>query len=1024
MKKQRVLIQRLMIIPLMLLFILAVYGLKVPNPMIILIIPVIYFTYSDGYVSGALSGVTTILYVCYFFLIKTGDPAGGYKTITIVLAVISIIVLVGKLKAREQRNVTELKRRGDALAYMATTDKLTGASNRHAFFELANTIYENGRQLGQPISLLFIDIDYFKQINDRYGHVFGDAVLARLSETLRNCLRSGDVNCRYGGEEFLLLLANADGDAAQIVANRIMEQVRMIRFKEYPDFCFTVSIGVSSMIPTDPPGIDCLIRSADNAMYQAKQAGRDQIAVEHPRLGEDSAACRPLRPCFASAISGENACASAEESYLMQDNLLHALDQMLELVYVVDIETYELLYINSAGREKYGIGNPSSGKCYQLIQGMDAPCSFCVNDRLSYESVYTWEFTNPMLGRHFLLRDRLVYWSGRKARMQIATDITEMEGERSTLQRLLESEQVIRECISMLYQAKTLDEAMEKVLLRAGEYSGADRAYFFLLSGDTLILENQWCSSRLLPNLRIQKIELPHFLRLWSLFGNKECILIQDREQLRSLDMELYQAFQRQKIKNIVFMPLEQEGKLLGVWGIENPSVEKAQSIAPMLLSLRYFLLSTMQRVRYEALLEKLSFEDSLTGLYNRNRYLQDISSPEAIENIGVVCISVNGMKLLNDTLGHAFGDQILIKCAQKIKETFSSGLSYRMNGDEFVVLCREIPQERFEQQVRTFKAQCSDSQDCRVAVGYHWAEQAEGVETLTHEAEAWMYEDKMKYYRKSLPNDRYRHYNDDVCRLTEPGALEKRIEEGYFSIYLQPKVSFEDRMMTGTEALIRYRQEDGTVITPSQFLPVLEDAKLIGLLDFFVFDRICAMLAQWIGEGRAVVPVSVNFSRYTLAEQDFLSRLQKIFGSYSIEKKWIIIEVTESVKGVEGMNLLSLIDNLRSAGFSVSIDDFGVDFANLSLFSSANFDELKLDKALVGGVATNQKMRLVVESIVNICRRTGIRVVAEGVETEEQFDILRRNGCEQAQGYLFSQPIPIQEYEENFLPFPVSLIR
>ncbi|MGX8702558.1 diguanylate cyclase [Caproiciproducens sp.] len=1021
MKKQRVWWQRLLSVPLMIFFILAVYGLKVPNPMILLIIPVVYFTYSDGYVSGALSGATSIAYAFYFFLVKTADPAGGYKAITIVLAVVSIILLVGKLKAREQRNVTELKRHEKTLAHMAMTDELTGASNRHAFFELANTIYENSRRLGQPISLLFIDIDYFKQINDCYGHVFGDAVLARLSQTLENCLRSGDVNCRYGGEEFLLLLAGADGDASRLVARRIMDRVRMIRFEEVPDFRFTISIGVSSMIPVDPPGIDLLIRSADNAMYQAKQAGRNQIAVENPEPDKEIDACS-LRPLSVSAGSRGDACAPVEVSDPIQDILLQILEQMLEIVSVVDADTHEILYVNSAAREKYGIADLKNRKCYQLIQGLDKPCAFCVNGRLSYDSVYTWNFTNQKTGRHFLLRDRLVYWSGRKARLEIATDITETEEERHTLESLLESEQVVRECMGMLYSAKTMDEAMEKVLRRTGEYSGADRACFYSLSGEAFILANQWCAPQLSPDLRKQKAALADFHRLWSLFGNKECVLIEDTEQLRPLDRKLYQSFLKQKIKNIVLIPLERDGKLLGLWGVENPLLGKAHGIASSLLSLHYFLLSTMQRVRYETLLKKLSFEDSLTGLRNRNRCLRDIADLGAAPNTGVVSVSMNEMKRLNDTLGHACGDQILRNCADRIRETFPSGLSYRVNGDEFIVLCREIPQKRFEQQVRTFMMDCTVSQDCHAAIGYHWTEQAENVRSLIREAEAWMYEDKKRYYRKILPSDRYRHYNDDVFCLTEPGALKKRMEEGCFVVYLQPKVSFKNRIMSGAEALIRYRQEDGTVIAPAQFLPVLEDAKLIGVVDFFVFDRICAMLAQWIGEGRAVVPISVNFSRYTMAEQDFLSRLQEVFGRYSIEKKWVIIEVTESVKGVEDMNLLTLIDSLRAAGFSISIDDFGVDFANLSLFSSANFDELKLDKALVDSVLTNQKAQLVIESIVSICRKMGICVVAEGVETEEQFDILRQNGCEQAQGYLFSKPIPIGEYVEKYMTVPAEI--
>ena len=1021
MKKQRIWIRRMLIVPLMFFFIVAVYSFEVPNPMIILIIPVVYFTYSDGYISGTLSGATAILYAIYFFLVKTNDPAGGYKVGTIVLAITAIIVLVGKLKAREEKNITELKRRGDALVHMATTDKLTGASNRHAFFDIANTICENSRQFSTPVSLLFIDIDHFKQINDQYGHGFGDAVLSKLSDTLLRCLRSSDVNCRYGGEEFVLLLSNANGDAAQLVAHRIMEQVREMRFEEHPDFRLTVSIGVSSMVPSAPPEIDLLIRSADNAMYRAKQTGRDRIVVGHLEQSTDGSE-RPCHLRFVPISCGGNVDASEEENYLTKDILLHAIDQMLELVYVVDTETYELLYINSAGREKYGIGDIHSARCYQLMQGLDEPCSFCLNDRLNFDSVYTWEFTNKMLGRHFLLRDRLVHWNGRKARMQIATDITEQEDERNTLKNLLEAERVVRECVRLLYKTECLDDAMGSVLRCAGEYLGADRAYFFLLSGDTLVSANEWCASQLPAGIRVQKVKLHDFNRLWSLFGNKECVIIEDIEQMKSLDVEVYQAFSRQEIKNVVFIPLEQDGNLLGLWGMDNPSLEKVRSIAPLLLSLRYFLLSTMKRIEYEERLVTLSFEDSLTGLRNRNCYLQDIANVETVKNTGVVYITINEMKNLNDTYGHDYGDQILTGCADRIKETYPSGIAYRVGGDEFVVICRDVPQEQFEQHVQAFKANCTVSQDCHAAIGYHWAEQGEDIQGLIHKAEAWMYQDKKGHYRKSLPSDRYRHYNDDVFCLTEPGSLKKSLAEGRFLIYLQPKISFSDRRVSGAEALVRYRQEDGEIITPAQFLPVLEDAKLIGILDFFVFDRVCKMLARWISEGKEVVPISVNFSRYTLAEQDFLARLQEVLINYPIEKKWVIIEVTESVKGIEGMNLLALIDSLRAAGFIVSIDDFGVNFANLSLFSSANFDELKIDKALVGSIVTNQKTQMVIESIANICFRMGIQVVTEGVETEEQFRVLKQIGCDQAQGYLFSKPLPIQEYEERFLHLPASL--
>jgi diguanylate cyclase (GGDEF)-like protein len=252
--------------------------------MMILIIPVVYFTYSDGYANGVLSGSMAIIYSVYFFLMKTADPAGMVKIITIVLAVSTIILLIGRLKARAEKNVKELGRVNDLLMLMATTDKLTGAPNRYDFFNKAAVLYDHSMQMRSPLSILFIDVDHFKQVNDVFGHLFGDGVLVRLWEIIHKCLRDDDLCCRYGGEEFVVLLLCADCNTAQFVAQRIMHEARQTHFQEKPDFHFSVSIGISSGTPSPPHNLDDYIKTADNAMYQAKSAGRNCIVLSG--LGE------------------------------------------------------------------------------------------------------------------------------------------------------------------------------------------------------------------------------------------------------------------------------------------------------------------------------------------------------------------------------------------------------------------------------------------------------------------------------------------------------------------------------------------------------------------------------------------------------------------------------------------------------------------------------------------------------------------------------------------------------------------
>lgn len=166
-----------------------------------------------------------------------------------------------------------------ALLLMATTDRLTGATNRHAFLDAAAVVYRNSSLCRIAVAVLFMDIDRFKQVNDTFGHAFGDVVLARFAALIDKCLRGGDLSCRYGGEEFVVLLPNTDRAAAERVAGRIMNEVRRARFDEQPDFSFTVSIGVFSGIPSPCLGMNAAIRIADEAMYQAKHSGRDQVVV-------------------------------------------------------------------------------------------------------------------------------------------------------------------------------------------------------------------------------------------------------------------------------------------------------------------------------------------------------------------------------------------------------------------------------------------------------------------------------------------------------------------------------------------------------------------------------------------------------------------------------------------------------------------------------------------------------------------------------------------------------------------------
>ena len=694
------------------------------------------------------------------------------------------------------------------------------------------------------------------------------------------------------------------------------------------------------------------------------------------------------------------------------------MNEIPELVYVSDLENYDLLLVNTAGRETFHLKDSQGLKCYQALQGRDAPCPFCTNARLNTETPYTWEFTNPLTQRHYLLKDKLIRWKGRLARLEIAFDITETENKKIALQNALDGDKMIMECVQMLYQSEDVDSAINRVLDRVGSFMSADRAYLFAIQGERMANTHEWCAPGVEPQIQnLQDLDIRLLDRWRPSFNRQECVIIEDLEAIRDDSPDEYETLNIQGISSLVAVPLEKDGELTGYIGVDNPPAEKIANISPLLHTLRYFLMTSLRRAEDERQLVLLSYYDTLTGFYNRNRYIRDINrQAQADGSFGIAYLDVNGLKDINDLRGHAFGDKVLVECARRMRETFDGADFYRIGGDEFVIICREWSKEVFEEKVELLRKNFERDSICRAAVGSRWAEGSDDLSQIIADADARMYEDKKEFYRRSPVSRRYRHQSDEVINLSNPEVLADELGKNHFVVYVQPKVSSADRSAVGAEALIRYQSKEGSMVLPGNFLPLLEEAQTISQVDFFVFEFICSKVKEWADREKQAFPVSVNFSRFSLAQSSFVEQLVKLCDKYGISPGLLEIEITESIRNAPEIDLKELIGKLRQAGFTVALDDFGTEYVNLSLLSSVEFDVLKLDKTMVDDMVNNPKAQAIIESIAGICKKMGIRVVAEGIETEEQMSVLRTCGVETAQGYLFSRPIPVEEYEEKYL--------
>lgn len=710
--------------------------------------------------------------------------------------------------------------------------------------------------------------------------------------------------------------------------------------------------------------------------------------------------------------------AESQQLARMSEELRAPMNDISELIYVSDIETYEVLFVNETGQRTLGIAKPSGQKCYEVLQGLSSPCEFCSTPFLVPGENYTWEHTNLVTNRHYLLKDRLIQWDGRLARMEIAFDITEAEEEKQALKHTLDTEQMLMECVRTLYKEHDLEQAIPDVLEQLGCFLSADCAYLALVRGTGLFKDFEWGAKGCVRKSELLQEMSQSTLERWiAAFEQYGCIILEDIESLQKGQQEYYELLRTQNTHCLVAAPLEQDGKLKGVLVVNNPLHKQIGTITPLLQTLCYFLMLTYRRTENEQQLAHLSYFDTLTSFYNRNRFIEDTEALGSYSGpVGIVYVDVNGLKDINDQYGHALGDEVLVECAKQIRKAFLEADFYRIGGDEFVIICTGIDQTVFNMQTSTLRRHFVDDSQYRVAIGSQWTSSIQDVQQIIADADAEMYEDKKAFYRTSPASNRYRHLSDEVLRLTDPEVLGEELRNERFLVYLQPKISTSDRSVIGAEALVRYRSRTGSLMLPGFFLPILENNQTISQIDFYVFEHICSRLKSWSENGKRVVPVSVNFSRCTLSQPNIVPNLRELCKKYGVETKYLEIELTETAHEASGVNLSMLIRDLRQAGFIVSIDDFGTEYANLALLSQIDFDVLKLDKGLVDDVAHNSKSYYVIESIVNICKKVEIKVVAEGIETEEQFDTLRSCGVKLGQGFLFSKPIPIADYEKQYL--------
>lgn len=702
-------------------------------------------------------------------------------------------------------------------------------------------------------------------------------------------------------------------------------------------------------------------------------------------------------------------------------NTLSLLNEISELVYVSDPETYELLFVNQTGCQTLHLENYKHKKCYEVLQGKTSPCEFCTNDRLCDDNFYTWEFTNPSIGRHFLLKDKIIQWRGKTARMEIAFDITERELQKQELKNMLDVQTLITNCVRMLYAVDDLDQTINAVLTQIGEFLVSDRAYVFEIKDELMNNTHEWTAPGISPQLeKLQQLDLSLISDWLPFFEKNDCIIIDDVEQLQKTNPAAYATLHAQEITSLIAAPIFLDNKLAGYIGIDNYDSEKIKNSSYLLLSMSIFLSYAIRHRNHVDMLHRLSYHDLLTNALNRNAFMDVLSQfrPGQYASAGIIYIDINGMKEINDFYGHHQGDKILITTVAKVFNLFKPDELFRIGGDEFVIITYDLTETDFYEKFNLLRNIFCEKTNLpfSIATGSCWVKSPSDLNSLLQQADSAMYTDKKKFYYGKEKTSRYRHNLDDILNLANYSALQEALTAGQFCIYFQPKISLDTEEFIGSEALIRYINQAGEIIAPNNFIPILEEARLIKMLDLYVFEEVCKQINIWKERKMRVKPVSINLSRSTLSYHFLADQLLALITKHNIDISLLELEVTETAEVDNQLVFSQALEKLKEYGFSISIDDFGVRNASLSLFTTINFDILKLDRSLVKTLAQNQKARILIRSLAVICSDLGIKLIAECVETLEQLDILKELRCNEVQGYLFSKPLPLNDFENKYL--------
>ncbi len=423
--------------------------------------------------------------------------------------------------------------------------------------------------------------------------------------------------------------------------------------------------------------------------------------------------------------------------------------------------------------------------------------------------------------------------------------------------------------------------------------------------------------------------------------------------------------------------------------------------------------------LRNQRRLDYLAHHDSLTGLPNRlflRTYLEEVIQARAAHSgIAVMFLDLDHFKDVNDARGHDIGDALLVEVARQLKgHVGERGIVVRLGGDEFVVVLRDVSDPKAAaKDAAAIREMLAGSPD--VTGRATGASVSIGISLCPHDAQdvgaLMRHADLAMYKAKASGRGNVQFFQDEMNtqmrrRLAMERAMRRALKAGEFIVHYQPLVEVATRRIVSLEALLRWQHPRMGLIPPGTFIPVAEESGLILPLGELVLRNVCEQLVRWQAEGVPVVPVAVNWSAIQLQRQNVVEVVQRVLRETGADSRLLAFEITEGALMHDVDKQAGNLQSLRDMGVRIQIDDFGTGYSSLSYLRHLPIDTLKIDRSFISHVDVNPADEAIVSAVFAMARSLGLRVVAEGVETSAQLDVLNRHDCEIAQGFFFSRPL------------------